>query len=125
EKSITALQSHIRGTLFRKSHNKLIAELRTNVAEVTSLQSFARAMILRGDVATVLDALDEQDECIAAVQAAAKASIVRLKFEEKKRFFKENMQKVVKIQSFVRAKLQGEAYKSLTSGKNPPVNAVK
>src|SRR6516164_8152894 len=35
------------------------------------------------------------------------------------------MQKVVKIQSFVRAKLQGEAYKSLTTGKNPPVGAVK
>ncbi|KXJ91260.1 ras GTPase-activating protein family [Microdochium bolleyi] len=35
------------------------------------------------------------------------------------------MQKVVKIQSFVRAKLQGEAYKSLTQGKNPPVGAVK
>ncbi|KAF4622679.1 hypothetical protein G7Y89_g14348 [Cudoniella acicularis] len=35
------------------------------------------------------------------------------------------MEKVVKIQSFVRGRLQGEAYKSLTTGKNPPVNTVK
>src|SRR5690606_25574578 len=49
----------------------------------------------------------------------------RRRFEEKRRYFRENMQKVVKIQSFVRAKIQGEAYKSLTTGKNPPVGAVK
>ncbi|KAK4454774.1 hypothetical protein QBC34DRAFT_140781 [Podospora aff. communis PSN243] len=125
EAKITALQSCTRGFLSRKRHNDLLGELRVNVGEVTSLQSFARAMLLRGDVATVLDQLDEQEECVAAVQAAAKAFVVRAKFEEKKRFFNENMQKVVKIQSFVRAKLQGEAYKSLTSGENPPVNAVK
>ena len=35
------------------------------------------------------------------------------------------MQKVIKIQSFVRARQQGEAYKSLTSGKNPPVSTIK
>src|SRR5205814_8116287 len=40
-------------------------------------------------------------------------------------FFEENMQKVIKIQSFVRGRIQGEAYKNLTTGKNPPVNTVK
>ena len=35
------------------------------------------------------------------------------------------MEKVIKIQSFVRGKQQGEAYKSLTSGNNPPVGTVK
>ncbi|KAK3383673.1 hypothetical protein B0T24DRAFT_662140 [Lasiosphaeria ovina] len=122
---VTLLQSHIRGYLYRRHHEDFLDELRSNEAGVTSLQSFARAMLLRGDVANVLDELEEQEESIMAVQAAANAFLVRAKFEEKKRFFKENMQKVVKIQSFVRAKLQGEAYKSLTSGKNPPVNAVK
>jgi len=125
EAKIAALQSRIRGVLSRKSHKALLEELQKKVAEVTSLQSFARAMLLRGDVATVLDELEEQEGSVAALQVAAKAFVVRAKFEEKKRFFNENMQKVVKIQSFVRAKLQGEAYKSLTSGKNPPVNAVK
>ncbi|KAK3394366.1 hypothetical protein B0H63DRAFT_386863 [Podospora didyma] len=122
---ITNLQSHIRGYLYRQQHERLMNELTANEDGITNLQSLARAMLLRGNVATILDELDEQEESIAEIQAAAKAFIVRAQFEEKKRFFNENMQKVVKIQSFVRAKLQGEAYKSLTSGKNPPVNAVK
>ncbi|KAK0730421.1 hypothetical protein B0H67DRAFT_638929 [Lasiosphaeris hirsuta] len=125
ETEITALQSYIRGFLRRKQHHTIVDELESNVEEVSSLQSIARAMLLRANVATVLDELEEQEESVGEVQAAMKAFIVRAKYEEKKRFFNENMQKVVKIQSFVRGKLQGEAYKSLTSGKNPPVNAVK
>ncbi|KAK4162172.1 hypothetical protein QBC43DRAFT_267262 [Cladorrhinum sp. PSN259] len=125
EDSVIELQAHIRGLLCRANHGDILDELETTEPEISNLQALAKAMLLRGSVANVLDELEENEECIADVQAAAKAFVVRAKFEEKKRFFKENMQKVVKIQSFVRAKLQGEAYKSLTSGKNPPVNAVK
>ncbi|KAK1837197.1 hypothetical protein QBC39DRAFT_395240 [Podospora conica] len=125
EDNIISLQSHIRGFLSRSHHSNLLGELDENVDQVTALQGLARAMLLRAEVATLLDNLDAEEESVTMVQSAAKAFIVRAKFEEKKKFFKENMQKVVKIQSFVRAKLQGEAYKSLTGGKNPPVNAVK
>ena len=51
--------------------------------------------------------------------------LVRARFAEKRRFFNENMGKVIKAQSYVRARLQGQAYKSLTNGKNPPVGTVK
>lgn len=125
EPRITALQSKIRGLLYRKQHNDFLDELRSHTSEITSLQSLSRAMLLRADIASILEQLDEEEESIIAAQAAMKAFIVRAKFEEKKRFFNENMKKVVKIQSFVRAKLQGEAYKNLTTGKNPPVGAVK
>lgn len=125
EDSIIELQAHIRGVLCRAKNGDILDELETTEPEVANLQALAKAMLLRGSVANVLDELEANEECIADVQAAAKAFVVRAKFEEKKKFFNENMQKVVKIQSFVRAKLQGEAYKSLTSGKNPPVNAVK
>ncbi|KAK4110460.1 hypothetical protein N656DRAFT_713557 [Canariomyces notabilis] len=125
EDSIIDLQSRIRGSLYRQQHQNFVGELKANEEEVTSLQSLARAMLLRSNVANMLDELEAHEESIGEIQAAAKAFVVRAKFEEKKRFFNENMQKVVKIQSFVRAKLQGEAYKSLISGNNPPVNAVK
>lgn len=125
EDNIISLQSHIRGFLSRSHHSNLLGELDENTEQIASLQALARAMLLRAEVATLLDNLDAQEESVTMAQSIAKAFIVRAKFEEKKRFFKENMQKVVKIQSFVRAKLQGEAYKSLTGGKNPPVNAVK
>lgn len=122
---ITRLQAGIRGCIYRAKHLDLLDELKSHEDGVVALQSFIRASMLRGDVGFLLGALEEEEESIVAVQAAAKAFIVRARFEEKRQHFRENMQKVVKIQSFVRAKLQGEAYKSLTTGKNPPVGAVK
>ena len=122
---ITRLQSHIRAGLYRRRHLDFLQELRSHEAKITSVQAHARAMLLRGEVGELLARLEEQEDFIIAAQAAAKAFIVRTQFAEKRRFFRENMQKVVKIQSFVRAKLQGEAYKSLTTGKSPPVSAVK
>ncbi|KAL2270023.1 hypothetical protein VTJ83DRAFT_2207 [Remersonia thermophila] len=125
EDSITHLQAHIRGFLHRQQQCDLLDDLATNEDEVTGIQALARAMLLRDRVARVLDELEENEESVAEVQAAAKAYIVRARFEAKRKHYHDNMQKVVKIQSLVRAKLQGDAYKSLTSGKNPPVNAVK
>ncbi|OAA68174.1 Ras GTPase activating [Niveomyces insectorum RCEF 264] len=122
---IIQLQAYARAFTYRQKHATLLQELRATEPGVVLLQGLARAMLLRSEVAELLNQLDEQEDAIVAFQAAAKAFLVQIRFAEKKRFFNENMQKVVKIQSFVRAKMQGEAYKSLTTGKNPPVNAVK
>lgn len=122
---IIRLQACIRGCVSRAKHLDLLDELSSHEDGIVALQSIIRATMLRGDIGFLLGTLEEEEESIIAAQAAARAFMVRAKFEEKKRHFQENMQKVVKIQSFVRAKLQGEAYKSLTTGKNPPVGAVK
>lgn len=122
---IIDLQSQIRGCLYRQEHQAFLDELESHTPRVIELQSILRAMMVRARVEDTLAELENEEEFIVAFQAAAQGFIVRERFEEKKRFFNENMQKVVKIQSFVRAKVQGEAYKSLTTGKNPPVNAVK
>ena len=119
------LQSRGRGFLSRWRQHTLLDELFAQSSEVIDLQALSRAMLLRLEVGSVLAQLDEDEPSIVALQAAARGQLVRAKFEEKKRFFKSNMEKVVKVQSFIRGKLQGEAYKSLTSGKNPPVGTVK
>ncbi|KAI1454551.1 hypothetical protein F4805DRAFT_309279 [Annulohypoxylon moriforme] len=123
--SIIDLQARIRGCLSRERHSLLLDELKSHEDEIIELQALARAMLLRNDVGMLLGELDEYEESVVELQAFARGFIVRQKFAEKKKHFEENMQKVVKIQSFVRGKLQGEAYKSLTTGKNPPVGAVK
>ncbi|GKT91923.1 ras GTPase activating [Colletotrichum tofieldiae] len=125
EPKITKLQARIRGYQHRQQHAELLEELESHTPVIQKLQGLARAMMVRGDVFNLISDLEEEEGAIAEMQAAAKAFVVRAKFEEKKRFFNENMQKVVKIQSLVRAKIQGDAYKSLTHGKDPPVNAVK
>lgn len=122
---IIDLQARIRGSQFRMQHSLLLDELQSHEEEITQLQALARAMLLRNDLGLLLGELDEYEEVVADLQAFAKGFIVRQQFAAKKKHFEENMQKVVKIQSFVRGKLQGEAYKSLTTGKNPPVGAVK
>ncbi|KAK0384186.1 hypothetical protein NLU13_8274 [Sarocladium strictum] len=122
---IISLQGLVRGQLFRQKHNAFLHELNTHVSAITAFQSFLRAEMERARIADLMAELEEEEGSIIEFQAAAKAFMVRKRFEEKKRYYNENMQKVVKIQSFVRAKVQGEAYKSLTTGKNPPVGAVK
>ncbi|GAO17200.1 hypothetical protein UVI_02057580 [Ustilaginoidea virens] len=125
EARIMDLQGLCRGYISRKHGTALLDELCSHDEATATFQAILKAMIARARVDDVLTELEEEEASIAAFQAGAKASIVRARFEEKKRYFNENMKKVIKIQSFVRAKVQGEAYKSLTTGKNPPVNAVK
>jgi Ras GTPase-activating-like protein IQGAP2/3 len=123
--AITHLQANCRGHLLRQRTDALLNSLRSNMPEIVQLQALSRAVLLRNDIGMLLGELEAEEESVVEIQAAVKAFLVRAKFAEKQRYFKENMQKVVKLQSFVRGKLQGEAYKSLTTGKNPPVNTVK
>lgn len=125
ERQIISLQGRLRGYLYRQHHAAFMEELTSHTPEIIAFQAALKAMTVRAEVGDLLAELEEEEGSIIAFQAAARGFMVRARFEEKKRFFNENMQKVVKIQSFVRAKVQGEAYKSLTTGKNPPVNAVK
>ncbi|KAL7796880.1 hypothetical protein V8C37DRAFT_371779 [Trichoderma ceciliae] len=125
EPAITDLQGHIRGYLYRQYHSALCEELASHDTETAEFQAILKAMMERARIDDLLTELLEEEDSIVISQAAAKAFLVRAQFEEKKRFYEENMKKVIKIQSFVRAKVQGEAYKSLTTGKNPPVSAVK
>ncbi|KAH0543591.1 hypothetical protein FGG08_002152 [Glutinoglossum americanum] len=125
EAMISKLQAFARGCLLRRDNRSFLSELKLHTPEITRLQALSRAMLLRTEVGVLLARLEEHEEAILQLQAAIRGQLVRAKFAEKKRFFKENMEKVVKLQSFVRGRLQGEAYKSLTSGKNPPVGTIK
>ena len=122
---ITGVQSLVRGWSLRQSQHQLHRELFSNESEIVLLQALSRAMMLRAEVGTLLSELEDVEPILAELQAAIRGRMVREKFVEKQKYFKANMERVVKVQSFVRGKLQGEAYKSLTSGTNPPVGTVK
>lgn len=122
---VTILESSIRGLLYRKRHSDLLDKLNLNLSDIIDLQALSRATLVRTSIGLQLAELEAHQDSIIELQSAARACAVRIKFIEKQRFFRANMEKVVKIQSFVRGKIQGEAYKNLTTGKNPPVNTVK
>ena len=122
---IASLQAHIRGLAVRQYQFGLRKDLLSNLPDIVELQALSRGLLIRSDVGYLLSQLEDEEGSIAEIQAAIRGNQVRGKFAEKQRFFKANMEKVVKVQSFIRGKIQGEAYKSLTSGTNPPVGTVK
>ena len=122
---IISLQAHLRGRSLRQIQLGLHEDLFSNMSEIIQLQALSRGLLIRSDVGYLLSQLEDEEASVAELQSAIRGKQVRERFAAKQRFFKANMEKVVKVQSFIRAKIQGEAYKSLTSGTNPPVGTVK
>ncbi|KAG0639909.1 hypothetical protein HOY80DRAFT_885591 [Tuber brumale] len=125
---VVDLQSRARGTLQRWAVSDILDALDSEVDSITNIQAHARGSLFRQRQGRFLNELFSETDSIIETQAAIRGALVRSyrkAFFGKLKHFKENMEKVVKIQSFVRAKQQGEAYKSLMGGKNPPVGTVK
>lgn len=123
--TILDLQSACRGFMQRQRTYETLCDLNAQEPEIIQLQSEARAMLLRMQIGIQLGQVEEHEDAIVELQSLARGMMIRQQYAEKKQFYKENMEKVIKIQSFVRGRQQGEAYKSLTSGTNPPVSTVK
>lgn len=109
----------------RQRTYETLCELNAQEPEIVDLQAVARGMLLRMQIGLQLGQAEEHEEAIMDLQGMARGVLVRRRFAEKQQFYRENMEKVIKVQSFIRGRQQGEAYKSLTSGTNPPVSTVK
>ena len=120
-----SLQSYARGALQRQVCQSLLDDLESYELEISKLQALSRAMLIRRDVGDLLTQLDDEESNVIQLQAIFRGNAVRTAFAEKQRYFKSNMDRVIKVQSFVRGRMQGESYKSLTTGANPPVGTVK
>ena len=125
ENDILALQAMARAYIERQRIYEQLMSMEQTEGGIVKLQAFCRSMLERSRIGTLLAELEEREHTVLSMQAASRGFVVRSKFEAKKRHFNENMQKVIKLQSYVRAKQQGESYKSLVNGKNPPLPVVR
>lgn len=125
ENLIVEVQSLARAAVCRIEVGGILIRLEENEEEIVQLQALARAMLVRVEVGEMLADLEGDEEIITDFQARIRGMIIRDRFEERRRHYNENMEKVIKAQSVIRGRIQGQAYKSLTSGKNPPVGTVK
>ena len=123
--AIVRLQSHIRGLFCRALLEALQEVLKRSLQSLRSLQVRCRGFIVRKDIQSCTTSMVAGEEQILSLQSVARGFLIRKLVHIKMKHFKQNLLKIVKIQSFVRAKQQGQAYKSLTSGKNLPVGTVK
>lgn len=125
EEQITKFQALGRGALQRVILVDLFEQLDACLPKIEELQSLARGRNLRLNIGNDLMELEAEEDYITELQSYMRGHKVRAEFAAKEKHYRENMEKVVKVQSLFRAKVQGEAYRSLTSGKNPPVGTVK
>ncbi|KAI5304038.1 hypothetical protein KEM56_006921 [Ascosphaera pollenicola] len=125
EEQITRFQALGRGALERVILVDLFEHLDACLPEIEELQSLARGRNLRFSIGNDLMELEAEEDYITELQSYMRGHKVRTDFAAKEKHYRENMEKVVKVQSLFRGKIQGEAYRSLTSGKNPPVGTVK
>lgn len=125
EPLIVNLQALARAAILRIEVGDILTRLEEREEEIEQLQALARAMVARVQVGNMLADLEDQEEIIVDFQSRIRGMIIRNRFQERRRHYNENMEKVIKAQSVIRGRIQGQAYKSLTSGKNPPVGTVK
>ncbi|EAW11393.1 putative Ras GTPase activating protein [Aspergillus clavatus NRRL 1] len=125
EDMIVELQALARAAILRIEVGGILDQLEDCEDEVSQLQAHIRAMLIRVEVGQTLADLAAEEDIITDLQSRIRGHIIRSRFEEKRQYYRANMEKVIKAQSVIRGRIQGQAYKSLTTGKNPPVNTVK
>ncbi|KAK9474066.1 uncharacterized protein V1510DRAFT_374331 [Dipodascopsis tothii] len=123
--SLRVLQRHARGYIIRSQVAELLAELGAREHYVVRLQSTIRGALVRVDLRSLETELDEAGGAVGALQARARGFLRRSDYRRKQEFFAKNMDNVIKIQSIIRAKQQGDAYRALTTGQNPKLGMVK
>ncbi|EME83532.1 uncharacterized protein MYCFIDRAFT_137579 [Pseudocercospora fijiensis CIRAD86] len=125
EPQLTSVQAMARAYVERQRIFDQLVDMEKEEASITDLQSLARAMLERARIGELLAEIEEHEAAVEELQCAMRGFSVRKRFADKRKHYRENMQKVIKLQSFVRAKQQGESYKSLVNGKNPPLPVVR
>ncbi|KAI5789447.1 hypothetical protein FPQ18DRAFT_261565 [Pyronema domesticum] len=122
---VIELQAKIRGAMLRLELDNLLLDLKDEEESIIGFQAAIRGATIRCACDEIVFAIADEEEAILELQAAARGHIQRTRFQSKLKHYRDNMDKVIKLQSFVRTKQMGEAYKSLMSDNNPPVNTVK
>lgn len=125
EVAIVELQAMARAFVQREQTFELLLETRDHEASIVDFQSAAAGVLCRQRIGVLLAALEAEEHSVTAAQTMLRGHLVRRAFEVRRQHYNENMAKVIKVQSLVRSRQQGEAYKSLTTGSNPPVATVK
>lgn len=153
--AITSFQAECRATLMRRCHRETQLALRNASKLYTTMQALARGLLMRRKFEAFRALLELESDCVTDLQAPCSGALARIQYRSKcaalagiewaivqlqaasrgalKRrtykgnlqHYKKNMERVVKVQSFVRARQQGAAYKSLTIGKDPPISTIK
>ena len=123
--SVGGFQALARAALARNRHREQQKKLEFVVPDVTGLQAVARGYLVRRAYIAWRDHLWYNQPVATMLQALLRGVLQRRKFHAKIQYYRENLHKVIKIQSLFRAKETREQYRQLTLGKNITVGTIK
>ena len=123
--SVGGFQALARAALARNRHREQQKKLEFVAPNVTSFQAVARGYLVRRDYIPWRDHLWNSQPVATMLQALLRGVLQRRKFHAKIQYYRENLHKVIKIQSLFRAKETREQYRQLTLGKNVTVGTIK
>jgi Ras GTPase-activating-like protein IQGAP2/3 len=124
-KSVQILQALARASLVRKKHEQMSKKLDLVTPDVVGVQATCRGYLLRQEYGAWRDHLHRSHHVATFLQALLRGVMQRRAYQSKLNYYKENISKVVKIQSLFRAKETREQYRQLTLGKNVTVGTIK
>lgn len=127
EDCVTCLNSIARAKLVRKELKEKIVKLQNSKNSVILIQSAVRSVLCRFSLDVMLDDLEDEEESINNLQSIIRGNATRKLYKDRMEYFNrsDNVRKIVKLQSFIRANNEGSAYKSLIHESDPPFKAVK
>jgi Ras GTPase-activating-like protein IQGAP2/3 len=107
----------------RIKHNR--ARLALHSASIVEVQATVRGVLSRFDYDLFLDSLDYFTEETVGLQASIRGFLYRKSKKEVMKYYEGHLPAIIKIQSYIRGKYLGSAYKSLISMPNPPSSVIK
>lgn len=123
--SVGGFQALARAALARNRHREQQKKLEFVAPNVTGLQAVARGYLVRRAYIAWRDHLWYSQPVATTLQALLRGALQRRKFHAKLQYYRDNLHKVIKIQSLFRAKETREQYRQLTLGKNVTVGTIK
>lgn len=124
-KAVGGLQALARAALARKKHQEQSKQLEFVEPDVVGFQAVARGALARMEYFAWRDYLHRSHPHATILQAMLRGVMQRRKFQAKIRHYRENLDKVIQIQSLFRAKETREQYRQLTLGTNVTVDTIK
>lgn len=92
---------------------------------IIDLQSRFRGILVRFRLETDIDDLYEQVSHIITLQSSARAALIRKDLKHMKSYYNTRVDKVVRAQAILRSKYTQAAYRQLISMRDPPVSVVR
>ncbi|KAL9554811.1 hypothetical protein PS6_003200 [Mucor atramentarius] len=120
-------QSIARTFIARKEFNQ-VHELHHSdefVSLMTQLQARIKGNSARNRLAHLKVSYASRSTFAVQLQSACRGYLSRIQYKRTMDHYKANIEKVIKVQSFVKNKLVENAYRKLTTDSNPTINTVK